>query len=60
MQKNDSFESISIHEEIEQTIIENVKVDVSKEITVAKQPFLNNPGLTLATNENIALNVFRS
>ena len=57
----DRLESISIQEEIEQTIIErSVQVDVSNGKTVANLPFLNNPGLTLSPNENIALKVFQS
>ena len=45
MQKSDRFESISIQEEIDQTIIESsVQIDVNNGKTVAKLPFLNNPG----------------
>ena len=58
--KSDRFESISIQEEIEQTIIErSVQVDVSKGITVAKLPFMSNPMLTLTPNEGMALKVFQ-
>ena len=59
--KSDRFESISIQEEIEQTVIEkSVNVDTSKGRTIAKLPFLSNPVHKLRPNKGIALKVYQS
>jgi hypothetical protein len=59
--KSDRFESISIQEEIEQTVIEkSVNVDISKGRTIAKLPFLSNPVHKLRPNMGIGLKVYQS
>ena len=59
--KSDRFESISIQEEIEQTVIErSVYVDVHRGRTIAKLPFMSNPVLRLRPNEGIAMKVYQS
>ena len=59
--KSDRFESISIQEEIEQTVIErSVNVDISIGRTIAKLPFLCNPVHQLRPNTGMALRVYQS
>ena len=54
------FESISIQEEVEQALIErSVEIDMSKNITQARLPFLVDPDSRLVSNEKEALKVFR-
>ena len=59
--KSDRFESISIQEEIEQTVIErSVNVDISIGRTIAKLPFLSNPVYKLRPNTGMAFKVYQS
>ena len=59
--KSDHFESISIQEEIEQTVIEkSVTVDTINGQTTAKLPFMFNPVHRLRPNMHMALKVYQS
>ena len=59
--KSDRFESISIQEEIEQTVIEkSVTVDTINGQTTAKLPFMFNPVHRLRPNMHMALKVYQS
>ena len=58
--KGESFESISIQEEVEQHLIErNIWVDITRGITTAKLPFVTEPDSRLLPNEFEALKVYR-
>ena len=59
--KGDSFESISIQEEIEQTVIErSVNVDIRLGRTIDKLPFLSNPVHKLRPNTGMTFKVYQS
>ena len=56
---HDEYESISIREEIEQSIIESsVTIDLDTSITSASFPFTAGPRLRLAPNKNLAMKVY--
>ena len=53
------YESISIREEIEQSIIESsVTIDLDTSITSASLPFIADPRLRLAPNKNLVMKVY--
>ena len=57
--KHHEYESISIREEIEQSIIESsVTIDLDTSITSASLPFIADPRLRLAPNKNLAVKVY--
>ena len=59
--KRDRFESISIQEEIEQTVIErSVNVDISIQRIIAKLPFLSNHVHKLRPNTGMLFQVYQS
>ena len=59
--KNGQIESISIQEEVEQSIIErSVYVNIQKGITVAKLPFISDPKVRLKPNEGMAFKVYQA
>ena len=56
---HDEYESISIREEIEQTIIESsVTIDLGTSITSASLPYIADPRLRLAPNKDLAMKVY--
>ena len=56
---HNEYESISIREEIEQSIIESsVTIDLDTSITSASLPFIADPRLRLAPNKNLVMKVY--
>ena len=59
--KSGEVQCISIQEEVEQSILHScVTLDLERRITVARLPFLQDPEISLCTNRDTAMSVYKN